>query len=113
MGELQQEPAAVAPHIVKKPEFQPGGILSEKINWSREDRSVKVRVTINPTGTVVASRLLSVSPADDDLAVELGPLVADGFKAAVFDAPAEFAYPYSFDVTVNFPAWRDASGRLK
>ncbi len=102
-----------APHIARKPDLQPGNILSEKMNWSRVDMSVRLEVTIDASGAVVATSLESVSPPASELALELGRFVSERFNTAVFEAPSEFSYPHSFEVTINFPAPRDESGRLK
>lgn len=99
--------------IATKPDLQPGNILSEKLNWSRVDMSIKLNVTIDHSGVVMTSSLASVFPPDSELAREIGEFVAERFEAAVFEAPSRFSYPHSFEVTVNFPSPRDASGRFK
>ena len=109
---VEAEPGE-SPHVARMPNLQPGNILSEKLNWSRVDMSVKLNVTIDQSGAVVATSLASVSPPDSQLAREVGQFVSEQFKTAVFEAPSRFSYPHSFEVTVNLPAPRDASGRLK
>jgi len=106
------EPGAV-PAMAEAPDLQPGSVLGEKLNWSREDFSLAVYVTINQSGSVLAAELASVSPRGHALAIEFGEFVTAQLKTARFEAPTTYAYPHSFLLTVNVPAPRDASGSLK
>lgn len=116
-NEAGVEPVVVrergAPRIAEMPDIRLNGVLGEKLAWSDQDLEVKLRLTIDQSGTVVAMGFPSVSPPDNDASLEFARFVAEQFIDARFETPMEVSYPCSFEITVKLPAARDASGKWK
>jgi len=110
---VAEPPEPEAPKLAYMPPGQPDAILSEKLIWLRHDVSGVLGVTISDDGQVSTVEVLSSFPQGNALAAEFAQDSATRFRQARFEPLSGVRYPYTFKVTVRFPAPRDADGRLK
>jgi hypothetical protein len=99
--------------MVRAPKIEPGFVLGEKLQWLREDVSIRCELQVDALGRVMQTRVLSVEPIDNPTVMQFATYLKGALRDAVFKKRPAAAPTVVVPITVVVKASRDAEGRLK